>query len=80
DLCKLVGDGIVPKEYCESSDPDRLVPVFLRPEWIGIVVSGDSGRNRNRGYVQNHQQGPPTSKRISLPANWTRLLEVARNA
>lgn len=76
DLCKAVQDGLLPKEYCLSDDPDRMVPVFIHPEWIGVVVSGDPGRNRNKGYVQNHQQGPPVSKKIELPPNWHDLLNT----
>ena len=79
DLCKLVEDGILPKEYCESMDPERMVPVFIRPEWIGIVVSGDPGRTRCRGYAQNHEQGPPISKKIILPSIWEKFLESQCN-
>ena len=75
DLCKLVSDGVLPKEYCESTDSGRMVPVFIRPDWIGVVVSGDPGRTRCRGYAQNHEQGPPVSKKIILPSNWEKLLE-----
>ena len=67
-----------PKKYCESTDPNRMVPVFLRPDWIGIVVSGDPNRNQSKGYVQNHDEGPPISKQIELPANWERLLKEAK--
>ena len=74
-ICAAVEAGITPKEYCESTDPNRLVPVFVRPEWIGIVVSGDPGRNQSKGYVQNQKQGPPVSKKIELPANWNQLLK-----
>ncbi|MFC1534466.1 hypothetical protein ACFL7M_13995 [Thermodesulfobacteriota bacterium] len=77
-LCSLVDEGILPQEYCESSDPDREVPVFLRPDWIGIVVSGDPGRNQSRGYIQNHEQGPPISKKILLPADWEQMLKRTR--
>jgi hypothetical protein len=73
-LRRMVEEKVISPLYCESDDPERMVPVFLKPEWIGIVVSGDSGRNRSRGYVQNHEQGPPVSKRIQLPANWKRIL------
>ncbi len=75
NLCALVDQGVLPREYCESTDPNRMVPVFVRPEWIGIVVSGDPGRNQSKGYVQNHKQGPPKSKKITLPANWEQLLK-----
>jgi hypothetical protein len=50
------------------------VPVFIKPEWIEIMVSGDAGRNRSRGYIQNHEQGQPVSRKIELPDNWTQLL------
>jgi hypothetical protein len=73
-LRRMVEENVISPLYRKSDDPERLVPVFLKPEWIGIVVSGDSGRNRSRGYVQNHEQGPPVSKRIQLPANWKQIL------
>lgn len=76
NLRRMVEKDLIPKQYCESDDPDRLVPVFLKPEWIGIVVGGDEGRNRSRGYVQNHEQGPPISRRIQLPANWKQFLQT----
>ncbi|MBI2907640.1 MAG: hypothetical protein HYX92_08305 [Chloroflexi bacterium] len=69
-FCSWVERGLLPREYCESTDPERMIHVFLRPEWIGIVVSGDPGRNQSKGYVQNQKQGPPISKRIALPASW----------
>jgi hypothetical protein len=78
DLADYVAKGIISKEFHESDDPDRLVPVFIRPEWIGIVVSGDPGRNQNKGFVENHDQGPPVSKRIVLPGNWDALLQERR--
>ncbi|MBI2906650.1 MAG: hypothetical protein HYX92_03220 [Chloroflexi bacterium] len=74
DFCPEVEEGVISRDFCQSTDPDRLVPVFLRPEWIGIVVSGDPGRNQSRGYVQNQKQGPPISKKIELPGKWKRLL------
>ncbi|MBI2910362.1 MAG: hypothetical protein HYX92_22180 [Chloroflexi bacterium] len=73
-FCKAVEQGLVSKDYCESPDPNRMVPVFLRPDWIGIVVSGDPERNQSRGYVQNQKQGPPVSKKIRVPANWEQLV------
>lgn len=72
-LCGAVEEGIASPVYGESRDPERLVPAFLRPEWIGIVVSGDPGRNQCKAYVQNHIQGPPTSKKIELPSAWQEL-------
>jgi hypothetical protein len=30
-----VRDGVLPSGYAASADPERAVPVFVRPEWIG---------------------------------------------
>jgi hypothetical protein len=74
NLRRMVEENLIPEQYGKSEDPERMVPVFLKAEWIGVVVSGDSGRNRSRGYVQNHEQGPPVSKSIELPTGWKRIL------
>jgi hypothetical protein len=66
DLKQLHDEGMVSDAYVESDDPDRLVPVFVAPEGIGIVLSGDPGRNQSHGY--------PTAKRIELPADWEQRL------
>ena len=73
-LKKMVEDKQIPDIYYESPDPKRMVPVFIKPEWIGVVVSGDDGRNRSRGYIQNHEQGAPVSKKVDLPDTWKELL------
>jgi hypothetical protein len=75
DLKNFVKRGMIPKEYYESDDPNRLVRVFVKQEWTNIVVAGDPGRNQSRGYVQHHRQGVPVSKKVDLPANWSRLLQ-----
>jgi hypothetical protein len=74
NLKRMFEEKQIPKIYHESSDPDRMIPVFIKPEWIGVVVSGDPGRNRSRGYIQNHEQGPPVSRLIELPDNWKQML------
>ncbi|MEK7872280.1 MAG: hypothetical protein AAB502_00300, partial [Chloroflexota bacterium] len=79
NLRRLVEEGATPKEYWQSDDPNREVRVFVRPEEIGIVLAGDPDRNQARGYVNNHIQGPPVSKRIELPAGWERLLRESRS-
>ncbi|MFH1486565.1 MAG: hypothetical protein ABIH46_10880, partial [Chloroflexota bacterium] len=73
-FCGTVERGAIPKEYCQSTDPERMIPVFMRPEWINIVVSGDPGRNQSKGYMQNQKQGAPVSRKIVLPAKWKELL------
>lgn len=74
DLKQLHDEGMVSDAYVESDDPDRLVPVFVAPEGIGIVLSGDAGRNQSKGYVQNQSHGYPTAKRIELPEAWETLI------
>jgi hypothetical protein len=74
NLKKMVEEKQIPELYYESPDPARMVPVFIKPEWIGVVVSGDAGRNRSRGYIQNHEQGAPVSRKIALPDNWKQML------
>jgi hypothetical protein len=70
---EYVERGITPKEYMESDDPNRLVRCLVTPEQIGIVISGDAGRNQSRGYMQNSKIGIPISKRIALPRDWAKL-------
>lgn len=74
-LEKLVQDGILPVEYAASSDPERLINVIIKPEMVEILVAGDPGRNQSRAYMGNHIQGPPTSRRVELPADWKTMLK-----
>jgi hypothetical protein len=77
-IANNVKQGLLPPEYALSEDPERLVPVFPKAEWIGIVVAGDAGRNQSKGFVCNHVQGVPTSRKIVLPGNWDALLAASR--
>jgi hypothetical protein len=67
DLARQVEQGFAPADYALSSDPDRLVPAYPFAEQISIVVAGDPGRNQSKVYINNHNQGIPTSRRIALP-------------
>ncbi len=78
DLKQLVAAGHLPASYIASDDPDRMLNVILDPSMIEIVVAGDPGRNQSRAYMNNHVQGPPTSRRVRLPADWDE--RVARDA
>ncbi len=73
-LADHVAKGLLPKEYCASDDPKRLVRVFPDRDAIGIVVAGDPGRNQSKCYASNHTQGPPVSRKVALPAAWAQLL------
>jgi len=74
--CDFVKQGILPPHYCESDDPERLLPILegSRAQDLLIVVSGDPDRNRCRICHQNSRQGYPTSKRIRLPADWEKRI------
>lgn len=72
--CEAVKGGKLPKYFCESNDPNRLIPILQGPEEIQIVVTGDPGRNRSMVTRQNASQGYGTSKLIQLPANWDKLM------
>ena len=71
-------EGTIPALYAASDDPDRLVPMCLKAEWINIVLAGDPGRNQSRAYINNHEHGVPVSRRVVLPARWKELLASAQ--
>jgi len=73
-LARLVNDGILPAQYAQSDDPQRLLHAILAPEMIEILVAGDPGRNQSRAYMGNHIQGPPTSRRVELPPRWKEMI------
>ncbi|MFC2004450.1 hypothetical protein ACFLUK_02795 [Chloroflexota bacterium] len=76
-LCTAVKQGRLPKHYCESTDPNRLVPIVWSPEDFLITVSGDPGRDNCFICAQNGEVGYPVSKKIELPGNWAQLLKEA---
>ncbi|MFC1862085.1 hypothetical protein ACFLX6_02215 [Chloroflexota bacterium] len=77
-FCDAVEEGRLPKLYCESTDPDRLVPVVWSPDDFLITVSGDPGKDNCLILAQNGFIGYPVSKQIELPVNWAELLKEDR--
>jgi hypothetical protein len=79
-MAELVKRGAAPALYAESDDPDRMLPMLLRPEWTKIVLAGDPERNQAKIYINNHEHAPPTARRIALPPDWRERLkrEAAR--
>ncbi len=71
--------GILDHKYALSRDPNREVPAMIRPEWLGIVVSGDPGRNQSKAYISNHIQGQRTSRPVRLPKAWNDLLREGKS-
>ncbi|MBI2859600.1 MAG: hypothetical protein HYX90_11020 [Chloroflexi bacterium] len=77
-LCDAVKRGKLPRHYCESENPDRLVPIVGSPDDFLITVSGDTGKDNILICAQNGFIGYPTSKRIDLPEDWERFIAEAR--
>jgi hypothetical protein len=73
-VCDLVKKGVLPKEWCKSTDSYRTVPLLLPGTEFLIVVTGNPDRNRTTMYRQNYMQGFATSKKIKLPPNWDKLM------
>ncbi|MFC1940417.1 UGSC family (seleno)protein [Chloroflexota bacterium] len=76
-LCDAVAQRRLPKQYCESTNPDRLVPIAWSPDDFMVTVSGDPGRDNCFICGQNGFIGYPVSKKIELPSNWKELLKEA---
>lgn len=69
-LYDLVALGKAPKMFGLSRDPNRLVPIVLRPEDIMVAVSGDPWRTNCYVMAHNGMLGFPTTKAIELPSDW----------
>jgi hypothetical protein len=67
DLHDLVEAGVLPSDYALTHDPDRQVRVLLTKSSLGIVVTGNPGRNQSRCYIGNHAQGIPVSRPVTVP-------------
>jgi hypothetical protein len=74
---EMVRRGRLPALFCESDDPERLVPVVQHPDEFTIVVTGLPTRNRSRILRQGGSHGRRTSREIRLPSNWEALLHAA---
>jgi hypothetical protein len=70
NMYEKVKQGMLPPEYGESEDPQRLVKFVPDPKSIQIVVSGDPDRNQSKAFFSNGYIGVPTSRKIALPEDW----------
>ena len=77
-LCDAVEQGKLPKQYCESEDPERLLPIVHSPDDFMITVSGDPGMGNCWICAQNGFIGYPVSRKMKLPVNWDDLLKKAK--
>ena len=76
--CSAVEKGLLPGLFCESEDPQRMLPLVHAPEEFMIVVAGHSLRNRAFIMPQAGCEGLATSKEIILPENWNELLKKSK--
>jgi hypothetical protein len=56
--------GRIPRVFCESEDPNRLVPLVWEPDDYMIVVTGDPARNSAYVFAHNGVLGYPVAKKI----------------
>lgn len=78
NLKERAAEGVIPKVYAESDDPNRLVPLVWKPEDYYTCVTGDPARNSIYIFAHNGVLGFPTCKKIQLPKDWDARLAAAR--
>jgi len=78
DLAQEVRLGRIPKVFCESDDPNRMVPIVWEADDFMIAVTGDLMRNSAFVFAHNGVLGYPVGKQIRLPKDWTRKLAAAK--
>jgi hypothetical protein len=78
-LFDMVALGKAPKMFGASRDPERLVPIVIRPEDIMIAVSGDPLRTNCYFFTHNGMLGFPTAKPVTLPVDWRTKLKAAED-
>jgi hypothetical protein len=69
-LKQQVNLGKLPKDFAESDDPNRLVPIVFSPDDFMVLVSGDPLRTNAYTFAHNGYLGFPTAKKIKLPKHW----------
>ncbi|MFC1932214.1 hypothetical protein ACFLXU_01095 [Chloroflexota bacterium] len=74
NACERVKNGFLPAYFCESTDPERLVPQVYSPDNITIIVAGNPGRNRF-SFIQQHGLTLTIPHEVKLPANWDALMK-----
>jgi hypothetical protein len=78
-LQQQVNLGRLPREFHESDDPNRLVPIVLDPDDFVVLVAGDPLRTNAYTFAQNGYLGFPVAKQIKLPPEWTeRIRKVGK--
>jgi hypothetical protein len=70
--------GEIPQLFCESPDPNRMVPIVVSPDDFMVTVCGDPSRDNAYAFSHNGFIGYPTAKQIRLPKDWEKLLSETR--
>jgi hypothetical protein len=70
-LERQVNLGRLPKAFHETDDPNRMVPIVLKPDDFIVLVSGDPLRTNAYAFTHNGYLGFPTAKKIDLPKDWS---------
>lgn len=63
---ECVKKGLLPAQFAESDDPQRMLPLYHAPHELQIIVAGTPERNRFFVTQQVGRQGLATSKKISM--------------
>lgn len=63
--------GNLPRDFAESDNPQRMVPIVVDPDDFMVLVSGDPLRTNAYAFSHNGYLGFPTARKIELPGNWT---------
>lgn len=71
-LKKQVNLGRLPKDFAQSDDPNRMVPIVLDPDDFIVLISGDPLRTNAYTFAHNGYLGFPVAKKINLPKDWTK--------
>ncbi len=64
-LNEMVESGMADPIYA-GEDPDRLVPIAVRPGDFMVVVAGDPLRSNAYAFAHNGMHGYPTTKRVRM--------------
>ena len=62
--------GKLSKDFAESDDPNRMVPIVVDPLDFMVLVSGDPLRTNAQAFAHNGYLGFPVAKKIELPEDW----------
>ena len=71
--------GHIPGVFCESDDPDRLVPIVCKENDFMIAVTGDPARNSAYVFAHQGELGFPVGREIHLPRDWAAKLAESKS-